>query len=204
VFEQFAIPLQPNTSAQFLNVVLNPAPVGRVLSLHIGLEGLLGLSANVGLDNLRFSELGGPTGEVGTRYCGTAVMNSSAGPASLRVWGQSAVAANDARLVATGLPLGSFGFFLASRTQGNIAQPGGSQGVLCLGGAIGRYVGAGQVVNSGVTGNFALDVDLTRMPTPTGLVAAQVGQTWNFTAWYRDANPTSTSNFTDAVAVLFQ
>jgi len=203
VFEQFAIALQPNTSAPF-NVVLNPAPVGRVLSLHIGLAGLFGLSANVGLDNVRFSELGGPTGEVGTRFCGPAVANSSAGPASLRVWGQSSVAANDVRLVATGLPLGSFGFFLASRTQGNVVQPGGSQGVLCLGGAIGRYVGAGQVVNSGFTGNCALDIDLTQMPTPTGHVAAQAGQTWNFTAWFRDANPASTSNFTDAVAVLLQ
>ena len=204
LFEQFALALQPNTSAQFLHVVPSPAPVGRVLSLHIGLEGLSGLSGNVGLDNLRFSELGGPTGEVGTRYCGPAVVNSSAGPASVRVWGQSSVAANDVRLVATGLPLGSFGFFLASRTQGNVAQPGNSQGVLCLGGAIGRYVCAGQVVNSRITGNCALDIDLTRMPTPTGLVAAQAGQTWNFTAWYRDANPASTSNFTDAISVLLQ
>ena len=204
VFEQLAVVLQPNTSPQAHNVVLNPAPIGRVLSLRIGLAGLLGLCANVGLDNLRFSEHGGPTGELGSRYCGPAVTNSSAGPASLRVWGQSALAANDVRLVATGLPQGSFGFFLASRTQGLVTQPGGSQGVLCLGGAIGRFVGAGQVVNSGSTGNCALVIDLTRMPTPTGLVAAQAGQTWNFTAWYRDANPSSTSNFTDAVAVLFQ
>ena len=30
------------------------------------------------------------------------------------------------------------------------------------------------------------------------------GQTWNFQAWYRDANPTVTSNFTDAVGITFQ
>ena len=35
-------------------------------------------------------------------------------------------------------------------------------------------------------------------------VAIQPGDTWNFTAWYRDQNPTPTSNFTDAVQVPFQ
>ncbi len=30
------------------------------------------------------------------------------------------------------------------------------------------------------------------------------GQTWNFTAWYRDSNPAKTSNFTDAVSMLFE
>ena len=29
------------------------------------------------------------------------------------------------------------------------------------------------------------------------------GETWNFTTWYRDVNPTPTSNFTDAISVLF-
>jgi len=74
---------------------------------------------------------------------------------------------------------------------------------LCLGGSIGRFVGPGQVMNSGASGSFTLTVDLSALPTPTGLVTAQPGETWNFQAWYRDANPGPTSNFTDAVAVTF-
>ena len=103
------------------------------------------------------------------------------------------------------MPLNSFGFFLTSATQGLIANPGGSQGNLCLGGSIGRYVGPGQIQNSGATGAISLAVDLTQHPTPTGLVSVQVGQTWNFTAWYRDVvGGSATSNFTDGYQILFQ
>jgi hypothetical protein len=51
-------------------------------------------------------------------------------------------------------------------TQGNVPQPG-SLGVLCLGGSIGRYVGPGQIQNTGGTGAFCLLLDLTQTPTPT-------------------------------------
>lgn len=34
--------------------------------------------------------------------------------------------------------------------------------------------------------------------------AVRGGQTWYFQAWFRDANPGSTSNFTDGVAVTFE
>jgi hypothetical protein len=77
--------------------------------------------------------------------------------------------------------------------------------VLCLGGGIGRYVGSGQIKNSGAGGAFQLALDLTQTPTPTGLVTVVAGDTWNFTAWHRDAVGGSvTSNFTDAVSITFQ
>ena len=86
-----------------------------------------------------------------------------------------------------------------------MANPGGSDGNLCLGGSIGRYVGPGQIVNSGATGSFTLPLDLTQTPTPTGLVAIAAGETWNFQAWHRDAvGGFATSNFTDGLAVQFQ
>ncbi len=53
-------------------------------------------------------------------------------------------------------------------------------------------------------GAATLPIDLAGTPIPTGVVSISAGQTWNFQAWYRDANPTPTSNFTDAVSVLFQ
>ena len=33
--------------------------------------------------------------------------------------------------------------------------------------------------------------------------AVAAGETWHFQGWFRDADPTATSNFTDAVAITF-
>ena len=83
-------------------------------------------------------------------------------------------------------------------------NPGGSAGNLCVTGAIGRYVGPGQIQNSGGAGAIGLDLDLQQMPTPTGLVAAQSGETWHFQAWHRDFQAgVATSNFTQALSLSF-
>ncbi|MEZ6016422.1 MAG: lectin-like protein [Planctomycetota bacterium] len=142
---------------------------------------------------------------IGTSYCSPAVNNSTGGPASIGASGSVVVADNDLTLEASGLPINSFGFFLTSVTQATVPMPGGSQGTLCLGGAIGRYVAAGQIKNSGAQGEFSLLLNLTQTPTPNGLIAVQAGQSRNFQAWYRDAvNGTATSNFTDGLSVTFQ
>jgi hypothetical protein len=31
-----------------------------------------------------------------------------------------------------------------------------------------------------------------------------VGDTWNFQCWFRDANPMTTSNFSDAIEVVLE
>jgi len=140
----------------------------------------------------------------GTRYCSPAVANSTGAPAEIGASGTASVAANDLTLTASALPLNSFGFLLTSRNQGSVSQPGGSQGVLCLGGQIGRYVGPGQIRNSGATGMYSLQVNLTQTPTPQGPVAVSAGETWNFQWWYRDAvGGAATSNFTDGLSVGF-
>lgn len=204
LFEEFSVALADSSSPNERNLLFNPPLLGRVLTLRISLAGLGGLGDNVGLDNLAFGEIPWPVTELGLGSCFPATTNSSAGPASIRALGDTSIAANDVLLLATGLPNGSFGFFLTSLMQGLVPNPGGSQGTLCLVGAIGRYVGPGQVQSSGTAGNFELRLDLGAMPTPTGPVAAQAGQTWHFTAWYRDAAPTATSNFTDALAITLQ
>ena len=141
---------------------------------------------------------------LGTNYCAAAV-NSTGAAASMSATGSAVAAANSLELTASGLPNSAFGFFLTSRTQGFIANPGGSQGNLCLSGSIGRYVGPGQIMNSGTTGSISLALDLTRQPTPTGFSAVLAGDTWNFTAWHRDVvGGTPTSNFADGLSVTFQ
>ena len=141
---------------------------------------------------------------VGETYCRPAAANSGACAAVLLVDGDLSAAAGALRLNAELLPLNTAGYFLASLSRGLAAAPGGSQGNLCLGGAIGRFVGPGQVQSSGAAGRFSLVVDPASMPTPGGPVAAAAGETWSFQAWYRDANPGPTNNFTDAVSVVLQ
>lgn len=142
-------------------------------------------------------------GGIGTNYC-AAVANSTGFAASMSATGSAAVFDNDVTLAATNLPTNSFGYFLTSATQGFVPNVSGSQGALCLGGGIGRFVGPGQIRNSGGAGAFSLVIDLTLHPTPMGLVTVLPGQTWNFTAWYRDAiGGMPTSNFTDGYQIDF-
>ena len=160
------------------------------------------ITAHVPLNIISLAFVGG--GFVGTPYC-SAVANSTGVPGELSASGSADVALNDVRLSAERLPANAFGFFVASLTQGFVANPGGSQGNLCLGGSIGRYVGAGQILNSGAGGSFELQLDLTQTPTPTGLVAISPGETWNFQTWHRDvAGGSATSNFTNGLSIAFQ
>lgn len=133
-------------------------------------------------------------------YCGPAVPNSAGLSARIGAGGSRVVADNSLSLTAYQMPAQKFGFFLTSETQGFVTQPPGSEGNLCLGGNIGRY--AAQVVNSGPEGIFTIVIDLTDMPVnPPETV--DPGETWHFSAWYRDDNPGPTSNFTDGVSVTF-
>ena len=129
------------------------------------------------------------------RYCSPAAPNSSGAPAIMGATGSDVLADNALVLTASDLPLNAFGYFLNSQTEG-LAMPPGSQGTLCLGGQIGRF--SDSILNSGSTGAFSLEVDLTALPgNPTA--SAMIGDTWRFQAWFRDANPQQTSNLTDAI-----
>jgi hypothetical protein len=131
--------------------------------------------------------------------------NSTGAVADLSGMGSNLVASNDVLLTATSMPLNSFGYFVTSLTPGMVPNPAGSQGVLCLGGSIGRYVGPGQIMNSGGAGSIALQLDLTNTPQPTGSVAIASGETWHFQGWFRDAvGGNATSNFTNGLTVTFQ
>lgn len=142
---------------------------------------------------------------IGTSYC-VANPNSTGVAAVLNGIGSAAVADNNLTLDCVSMPAGSFAFFLTSQTQGFATNPGGSDGNLCLGGAIGRYVGPGQIQQAGAAGVVTLLLDLTQIPSPTGFVSAGAGETWNFQTWFRDSNPQgqAVSNFSAGLEVTFQ
>ena len=84
------------------------------------------------------------------------------------------------------------------RRRGPLASGGGR---LCIVGApIARF--SIQVMNSGAFGWFSTQVAVGAIPLSPA-VATQPGETWDFQAWFRDTNPGSTSNLTDAIAITF-
>lgn len=140
----------------------------------------------------------------GTNYCSTNP-NSNGTEGVMSAAGSLTVADNDLTLTASSISRLAFGFFIVSRTEGFVSNPAGSAGNLCLGGAIGRYVGPGQIQNSGLAAEINLTVDLTMIPQPLGFEFVSPGDTWSFQLWHRDADSSGapTSNFTDGLRLTF-
>lgn len=136
--------------------------------------------------------------------CSQSAANSTGEQGTLVAGGSASVIDNDLTLIAGTLPMNRFGYFLASQANVVTQTPGGSLGNLCLSGNIGRFIGPGQVQNSGASGTISLTVDLNAIPSPTGFVSVMPGDTWYFQLWHRDINPTLGSNFTDSARVQFQ
>lgn len=137
----------------------------------------------------------------GTTYCGPANANSTGLPGTMFTKGCATQHDNTLRLVATQLPLNTPAYFVVGTGQGFVTPPG-YQGSLCLSGALGRLADPGS--NTGGNGRLSKDVDLMNLPSPTGPVSAPIGSVWHFQCWYRDVNPGSTANFTDAMSVLIR
>lgn len=145
-------------------------------------------------------------GDIGQVFCEPAALNSIGSPGTLSAIGSTSVPVGRLTLRAQDLPVNTFGFFLASRTQGNATAIPGSLGLLCLDGAIGRFVRAGEIRNSGPFGAFELATDIGALPDPVlGSVAVQAGETWHFQAWHRDVNAMggASSNLTAGLQVMF-
>lgn len=140
--------------------------------------------------------------QIGTSYC-TAVVNQAGLMGQISAFGSNLVGTNDVTLVASDVPPQQFGIFIVGRTQGFVPSAGGSNGNLCLSGAIGRYSQPGQIKSTGTMGTFELVLDLTQIPLGSVPVAAMSGDTFNFQAWHREGVGGG-SNFTNGVSVLFQ
>ena len=76
-------------------------------------------------------------GFLSTNYC-MANPNASGLPAVMSGVGSNMIAQNDVTLQCSQMTPNAFGYFLTSRQQGFVQNPGGSLGNLCLGGTIGR------------------------------------------------------------------
>lgn len=141
--------------------------------------------------------------DLGAPFCGPGVPNSSGSSGLLAGVGTNVVAANNFGFRATQLPPNSFGFGIVSAQTAFVANPGGSSGNLCLGGAIGRFYD--QILSSGASGTISIAVDAQSLPQPNGSVVIQPGQSWSFQLWHRDVGPAgSTSNFTEGLTVTFE
>ncbi|MCP5021840.1 MAG: hypothetical protein GY930_08675 [bacterium] len=142
-------------------------------------------------------------GRTGVSYCGPANPSSHGLSTSILAMGSDVVSENALTLLAEDLPLGEFGFFLNGTGNGVTPLAGGSSGDLCLSTSLGRYSRASEIFFSGDLGAASLQLDLDDTPTPLGRTSVLAGQTLYFQAWFRDT-PASTSNFSNAVAVVFQ
>ncbi|MEL6430538.1 MAG: right-handed parallel beta-helix repeat-containing protein [Planctomycetota bacterium] len=162
-------------------------------------------AADTGTGTPSFVDMGAfeATTDIGAYYC-EAIVNASGLPGRIRATGSVAAADNDVTLVAEDLTPNQFGIFVVGAESG-FAPATGGVGTLCLGGQLGRYSQLSQILDSGPNGTFTLDIDLTAIPQGGVNASTGAGDTWYFQAWYRDVVfITTTSNFTDAVAITFE
>ncbi|MEL6311857.1 MAG: hypothetical protein AAFQ17_05740, partial [Pseudomonadota bacterium] len=107
-------------------------------------------------------------------------------------------------LAASALPAGTFALLLVGTDPAVVPSPGGSEGVLCLGGTIGRYNSS--IASPDAAGTVDFSVDPAALPIGIGSVAATAGSTFQWQVWHRDVTSSGavTSNFTNSVALRFE
>ncbi len=143
-------------------------------------------------------------GVASSTYCDPAEANSTGWPAELVAAGSASAGENHLTLIGSGLPEDSFALFLNGTETKFIPFAGGSQGNLCLGGAIGRYRGVGEVRRVDNLGKVSLQLYLGNTPGPFGPTTILSGETRHFQVWFRDINPGVASNFSNGASVSFQ
>lgn len=132
-----------------------------------------------------------------TSYC-PATPNSSGQPAMFLITGSADVADADLTFDVVDLPTDQFGMFFMSQSQTFVPLFAGGQGNLCVGGPQIRFMQ--NIVNSGAGGAVSFSPDFANLPQGT---VFEAGSTWNFQLWFRDNNPTQTTNTSNGVEVSF-
>lgn len=143
-----------------------------------------------------------PSGPVGSSFCTPPAANSTGALGRLTAIGSDRADVGVLELVAGDLPSGQFSLFLASAQQSAPTALVGSVGTLCLA-TPGRYVSSLGPIDG--LGSARLRVDLDALPTPSGPVQANPGETWSFQCWHRDVGVGgATSNLTEGRSVLLR
>ncbi len=137
-------------------------------------------------------------------YCDNAVGNSTGAYGIMMVAGTEIIAGNRFYVAAQQIPHNSYGFFISSFGQGAIPMAGGSQGTLCVGGGLPMSRHHSTIRQAPNYYFIFAQIDLTSMSSPSGIRPVAPGETWYFQCWYRDMNPTNTSNYTNAIGVVFE
>ncbi|MEL6712278.1 MAG: hypothetical protein AAFP86_00805 [Planctomycetota bacterium] len=150
---------------------------------------------DVGIDNV-FVETSGIL-----TICSADVPNSTGSIGAIGAVGSVFVADNDVTLTASSMPPNVFGIFICG------PEPSGLDlgfGTICVGGTIGRYDDPGQILSSGPSGAFSLQLDLASTPSTSGPVSIAAGESWSFQAWHRDAVPSGIpARFTNGIEISF-
>lgn len=151
-----------------------------------------------------------PPAGLGTPTCSPAANNSTGSPAILTAGGLITAQPYTLFLNTTNLPPNQFGYYVAGPTQAFIPTPNFSQGNLCVGNPQFRIIPSLQNTSTGVAGQAAWTVDTNNVDSQGASPSADAnqvispGETFHFQLWYRDLNPTTTSNFSNGLSVLFQ
>ena len=132
---------------------------------------------------------------VTSTFC-PATANSGGSISALTSSGGCSLMPGDVELTVGSLPAGQPGYFLASMNQGHATV---GSGVLCLSSPIYRFNQSVFFPPAG--GQISFQPNLN---SPPAGMQVGVGQTWSFQFWYRDHNPTSTSNFSNALELTIQ
>ena len=142
-------------------------------------------------------------GPVEAAFCLGVAPNSTGAAGVLSAVGYDLARINDLALVGSSLPAGQTALLLVGRgSSAPIVLPG-SQGVLCIGAPIGRFMGL--VATADSAGRVVFDVDLGAIPSGPTFVPTVAGDTLYFQAWHRDQSPLgATSNLTSGASVTFR
>lgn len=139
----------------------------------------------------------------GAAFCAPAELHSAGGRAEATVL-DDPIAGAVVDFHAQSLPPQTFGIFAIGTDVASPVTPPGSAGRLCLGGEIARFQLAGQILNSGMDGEFTLGVDTGALPF-NPVRSIERGQTLFVQAWFRDVGPNGpSSNFSSGAAVRFR
>ncbi len=136
-------------------------------------------------------------------FCTPTANSASTSGGYLEFEGSPVLAAGEFILSARDLPPLQWSLFVMSRATSSPYPLPGSQGVLCLDAPLIRLNRPGHneidVISSDGTRTLLVE---TAVPVQGQLLLP--GETWHFQLWFRDQNPSATSNTTNGVSVLFR